>query len=201
MKHTNKNTHTRMFTLLLGMAFLSLPFSHAVADEKKDKQERMAQFRLQQLQQKLEQDKAALEQENAALKEQLKKIETKLTKKEQQIKEAQAEYSKNETQLFSCHRDAEDAQHTLEESKTLNKKLSGEKSMLETALAEQKNEVHACQVKNTNLINMFKDMAHRYEKAALKEVEPFTGLKGVDIENQFQDSIDLAVNERFKPRK
>ena len=194
-----------MSTLLLGMAFLSLPFSHAVADEKKDKQERMAQFRLQQLQQKLEQDKAALEQENAALKEQLKTIETKLAREKQQMKQAQTESSQKETELFSCHRDAENAQltaqHSLEESEMLNKKLSAEKLMLETALAEQKNEVHACQVKNTNLINMFKDMAHRYEKAALKEVEPFTGLKGVDIENRFQDSIDLAVNERFKPRK
>jgi hypothetical protein len=195
-----------MFSLLLGMAFFSLSCSHAVAaDDKKDKQERMAQFRLQQMHQKLEQDKAALEQENAALKEQLKKIEIRHAKQKQEMKEAEAEYSQKETQLFSCNRDAENAQlsaqQKLEQSETLNKQLTGEKSWLESALAEQKNEVHACQVKNANLINMFKEMANKYEKAALKGVEPLTGLSGVDIENHFQDSIDQAETQLYKPRK
>jgi chromosome segregation ATPase len=205
MTNADKHFHTRMFSMLLSMALLSLSCSHALADDKKDKQERMAQFRLQQIQQKLEQDKAALEQENAALKEQLKKIETRNAKQKQEMKEAEAQYSQKETQLFSCHRDAENAQLTaqqkLEQSDTLNKQLAGEKSRLETELAEQKNEVHACQVKNANLIDMFKEMANKYEKAALKAVEPLTGLSGVDIENHFQDSIDQAETQLYKPRK
>jgi chromosome segregation ATPase len=205
MKHTEYNFHARMFSILLGTAMFTLSCSHAVADDKKDKQERMAQFRLQQMQLKLEQDKAALEQENATLKEQLKKIEKRHAKQKQEMKEAEAEISNKETQLLSCHRDAENAQlaaqHKLEQSETLNKQLTEEKSRLENALAEQKDEVHACQVKNASLISMFKEMANKYEKTALKSVEPFTGLSGVDIENHFQDSIDQAETQLFKPRK
>lgn len=82
-----------------------------------------------------------------------------------------------------------------------NKQLTGEKSRLETALAEQRNEVHSCQVKNTSLISLFKEMAGKYEKEELKYVEPFTGLSGVEIENHFQDSVDQAENQLYKPRK
>jgi len=226
MKLSNKNSRTRIFSLLLGIALLSLPCAHAVAADKKDKQERAAQFRMQQLQQKFEQDKAALEQENAALKEQLKKEETRLAvskkalaKQQQEMKEAEAEFSTKETQLFSCHRDAENAQiaarsqleasqqklaetvQNLQQSATLNKQLEGDKSRLETALAHQKTEVGSCQVKNASLIQLFKETTEKYEKDSLQKVEPWTGLKGVEIENHFQDARDLAEAQQFKPRK
>lgn len=219
MKHADKNFHTRMSCLLLGMVLLSVPCSYAVAADAQSKQERAAQRRLQQIQQKFEQDKAALEQENVALKEQLKKGEEKLAttqqalaKQRQKMKKLKAEYAEKETQLATCHRDAESAklaarnelaefQKNLRQSEALNKQLNGEKSRLEAALAEQKSEVHACQVKNSNLIDMFKDMAKRYEKAELKNVEPWTGLKGVEIENSFQDSRDQAEAQIYKSRK
>jgi chromosome segregation ATPase len=222
MRQATKISPLRLSSLLLGLALLSLPLSHAVAAEKtdkKDKQERAAQFRLQQLQQKFEQEKAALEQENAALKEQLKKGEAVLavTKKSDlsqrsKVSGMQAEIAEKDTQLASCRRDAESAklaaqkelsakQQSLQQSEALNKQLNGEKSRLETALAEQKSEVASCQVKNTNLLNQNKEMANKYEKTALKEVEPLTGLKGVAIENGFQDARDKAEAEVYKPRK
>ena len=215
-----------MSGLLLGLALLSLPCSHAVAADKKDKQERVTQFRLQQLQQKFEQDKAALEQENTALKERLKKDETKLAavqktlaKQRKESSKLQAIFSEKDTQMTSCHREAESAQlaarselaanqqklheaaQNLQQREVLNKQLNGEKSRLEMALVEQKTEVHACQVKNASLINMFKEMANKYEKAELKGVEPWTGLKGVEIENSFQDARDQAEAQLYKPRK
>lgn len=226
MKHADKNSRTRLSGLLLGLALLSLPCSHAFADDTKNKQERAAQRRMQQMQQKFEQDKAALEQENAALKEQLEKGEEKLAaaretlaRQRKEIKKLKAEYSEKETQMASCRREAESArlaarnelaatqqklgeamQH-LKQSEALNKQLDGEKSRLEIALAEQKAEVHACQVKNGSLIDMFKEMAKKYEKAELKYVEPLTGLKGVEIENSFQDARDQAEAQLYKPRK
>jgi len=226
MKLSDKNSRTGIASLLLGIALLSLPCTQAVAADKRDKQERAAQFHLQQLQQKFEQDKAALEQENAALKEQLKKEENRmavakkaLAKQQQEMKEAEAEYSTKETQLFSCHRDAENAQiaarsqleasqqklaetaQNLQQSTTHNKQLEGDKSRLETALAQQKTEVGSCQVKNASLIQLFKETTEKYEKAELKKVEPWTGLKGVEIENGFQDARDQAEAQLFKPRK
>lgn len=219
MKHTDKNSHTRMSCLLLGMVLLSVPCSYAVAADAQSKQERAAQRRMQQMQQKFEQDKAALEQENTALKEQLKKNEEKLAasqkvlaKHQLETKKVQAENSEKDTQLNACRREAESAQlaarnelaanqKSLQQSEVLNKQLTGEKSRLESALAEQKSEVHACQVKNGNLIDMFKETTKKYEKEELKNVELFTGLKGVEIENGFQDSRDKAEAQFYKPRK
>lgn len=226
MKHADRNSRTRISGMLLGLVLLSLPCSHAVAADKKDKQERIAQFRLQQMQQKFEQEKAALEQENTALKEQLEKDKAMLAttgealaKQRQEMKKLKAEYSENETQMASCQREAESARvaarselaasqqklaetvQNLRQSEALNKQLNGEKSRLEIALAEQKAEVHSCQAKNANLINMFKEMTNKYEKAELKGVEQFTGLKGVEIENSFQDARDQAETQLYKPRK
>lgn len=202
MKHDDKHySHTRMSGLLLGLVLLSLPCTHAVADDMKDKQERLAQFRMQQMKQKFEEDKAVLEQENATLKEQLKKAEARLAKQRQETNNFQAENSQKEALLLSCQRDAEIAQQKLEQSEMFNKQLTDEKSRLETALAKQNNEVQACQKKNTSLISLFKEMASKYEKAELKNVEPFTGLSGVEIENHFQDSVDQAENQLYQPRK
>lgn len=219
MKPTRENTFSSVICLLLGMTLLSLPCSNAVAADTKSKQERAAQFRLQQMQQQFEQDKAALEQENAALKERLKKGESKfaaiqkeLALQQQEMSKFQAENSEKETQLNFCRREAESAQlaarnelaatqQHLQQSEVLNKQLNGEKSRLEIALAEQKTEVHACQTKNANLLNVFKEMTNKYEKAELKYVEPLTGLQGVQIENSFQDFRDQAEAQLYKPRK
>lgn len=219
MNLIQKNGRSRVMCMLMGVALLSVPFSHAVADDTKNKQERAAQRRMQQMQQKFEQDKAALGQENAAFKEQLEKSEAKLAAvnktlagQKGKINKLKAEITEKDTQLATCHRDAESAglaarnelavkQQNLKQSEALNKQLNGEKSRLEVALAEQKAEVNACQVKNSNLINMFKEMANKYEKAELKGVEPWAGLKGVDIENAFQDSHDQARAQLYKPRK
>lgn len=219
MKPAGKISRIRATGLLLGVALLSLPYTSAVAADTKSKQERAAQFRLQQMQQKFEQDKAALEQESAALKEQLKKGEAELTaarkalaRQRQELSKLQEEISGKDTQLVSCHREAESArlaarnelvatQQKLKQGEALNKQLDGEKSRLEISLAEQKSEAHACQAKNASLIDMFKEMASKYEKAELKGVEQFTGLKGVEIENRFQDKRDLAEAQLYRPRK
>ncbi|MBY0544939.1 MAG: hypothetical protein K2Q14_05245 [Gammaproteobacteria bacterium] len=219
MKHADKYSNICKSSLLLGLLLLSLPCSHAFADDTKNKQERAAQRRMQQMQQKFEQDKAALEQENASLKEQMKTSEGKLAaaqkalaRYQQETKKAQAENSEKETQLNACRHDAESAQlaarnelaefrKNLQQSEALNKQLNGEKSRLEAVLAQQKAEVNSCQVKNGNLIGMFKEMSAKYEKADLKYIEPFTGLQGVGIENSFQDSRDKAEAQLYTPRK
>lgn len=233
MNPTQKDTRSRVICMLMGVALLSMPFSHAVAADSKNKQERAAQRRLQQMQQKFEQDKAALEQEKVTIKEQLKKGETKLaavqkalSKQKQETSRLQAENSEKDTQLAtkdtqlaSYQREAESAQlaarnklaakqqeldeamRNLQQSEALNRQLNADKLRLGIEIAEQKSEVHACQVKNTNLIDMFNKMASKYEKAELKGVEPFTGLKGVEIENRFQDTRDQAEAQIYKPRK
>lgn len=219
MKPAGKISRIRAIGLLLGVALLSLPCTNAIAADTKSKQERAAQFRLQQMQQKFEQDKAALEQESAALKEQLKKGEAELAagrkalaRQQRELDKLREEISGKDTQLASCHREAESArlaarnelvatQQKLRQGEVLNKQLDGEKSRLEIALAEQKTEVRACQAKNASLIDMFKEMASKYEKAELNGVEQFTGLKGVEIENRFQDSRDQAEAQLYRPRK
>lgn len=168
----------------------------------------MAQFRLQQMAQKLEQDKAALEQENAALKEQVKGNEAKLAA----ARAANAQYRREEEntqqarmadqeKIADIQGKLEVAGQSLKQSEAQIKQLNGEKAQLGTALAEQKSEVHACQEKNTNLINLSKELMKKYEKEALSGVEPITGLKGVEIENRFQDYRDQAENQLYKPRK
>lgn len=219
MKPSGKEGRIRAIGLVLGVALLSLPCTNAVASDTKSKQERAAQFRLQQVQQKFEQDKAALEQESAALKEQLKQGEAELAaarkalaRQRRELDKLHEEISGKDTQLASCHREAESArlaardelaavQQKLRQGEALSKQLDGEKSRLELALAEQKTEARACQAKNASLIDMFNEMASKYEKAELNGVEQFTGLKGVEIENRFQDSRDQAEAQLYKPRK
>jgi septal ring factor EnvC (AmiA/AmiB activator) len=233
MKHIHKNIRSPMVCLLLAMGLLVLPFSHADAAGKKDKQDRIAQRRLQQMQQKFEQDKAVMEQENAALKEQVKTAETKLTTVQATLSRQQHDASKlraanaeKDSALAACCRDAEsakqaalsehaadqekiaDLQHKLgdttqglKQSEVQNKQLIGEKSQLEAALTEQKTEVLACTEKNARLINMSTELMKKYEKEALSGVEPLTGLKGVEIENHFQDTRDQIEAQLYKPRK
>ncbi len=208
MKATRKHFHSRVIFLLMGMALLSMPFSHAVAADTNDKQERAAQRRLQMMQQKLE-------QENTTLKEQLKELESKfsaaeatLSKQKQNTKKFQAEKSEQKTQLSSCQ-SAQQAtsselsvtQEKLGISEAQIKQLNSEKVRLEIALTEQKTEVHACQEKNVNLINQSTELMKKYEKKALSGVEPLIGLKGVEIENRFQDYRDQAGNQLYKPRR
>ena len=76
-----------------------------------------------------------------------------------------------------------------------------EKARLEIALSQQKYEVNACQEKNANLINSSVELIKKYEKEALSGVEPLTGLKGIEIENNFQDYRDQAESQSYKPRK
>lgn len=228
MKHTQKNICSLMVCLPLAMGLLVLPFSHAVAAGKKDK-DHIAQRRLQQMQQKFEQDKAAMEQENTALNEQVKAAETKLTTVQATLSRLQHDASKlraanaeKDSALALCRQDTEtahsehaadqekiadlqnrlgDTTQGLEKSEAQNKQLIGEKSQLETALNGQKTEVHACTEKNTKLINMSTELMKKYETGALSGVEPFTGLKGVEIENQFQDYRDQVDAQLYKPRK
>lgn len=191
----------------MGAALLSMPFSHAVATDKNDKQERAVQRRLQMMQQKLE-------QENSTLREQLKELESKfaaaqatLSRQKQNTSKLQAENSEQGTQLNSCQ-SAQQAtsselsvtQEKLGISEAQIKQLNGEKAQLETLLSQQKAEVHACQEKNVNLINLSTKLMKKYEQKALSGVEPLTGLKGVEIENRFQDYRDQAGNQLYKPR-
>lgn len=208
MKTTRKHFYSRAICLLMGAALLSMPFSHAVAADKNDKQERAVQRRLQMMQQKLE-------QENSTLREQLKELESKfaaaqttLSRQKQNTSKLQAEHSEQETQLSSCQ-SAQQAtsselsvtQEKLGISEAQIKQLNSEKARLETALTEQKTEVHACQEKNVNLINQSKELMKKYEKGALSGVERITGLKGVEIENNFQDYRDQAESQLYKPRR
>lgn len=208
MKTTRKHIHSRLTFLLVGVTLLSMPFSQAIAADTKSKQERAAQNRLQQMQRKFEQDKAALEQENAALKEKIKGNEAKLAA----ARSANSQYSREAASTLQAR--AEDqakiaeikgkfeiAEQSLKQNEAQNKQLSSEKAQLSFALAEQKAEVQACMAKNTNVINLSKELMKKYEKAALSGVEPMTGLKGVEIENRFQDYHDQAENQIFRPRK
>lgn len=223
MKPAKKNGFILSICLLLGVMLLPLPYSSALASDAKNKQDRAAQRRLQQMQQKFEQDKAALEQEKAALKEQMEvKLEAarkELARQRRELDRLQAEHTEKGAQLTSCQREAESARLTasnelaaiqqklgetaqlLQQSEALNRRLNSEKSGLELVLAEQKTEVGACQAKNANLLDMFKEMASQHEKAELKYVEPWTGLKGVEIENRFQNTRDRAEAQLYRPRK
>ncbi|TXT25455.1 MAG: hypothetical protein FD134_1057 [Gallionellaceae bacterium] len=223
MKPAKKNGRDRAIFLLMGALLLSAPYSFAAEPDAKNKQERAAQRRMQQMQQKFEQDVAALEQEKAALKEQteikLAAARKELARQRRELDKLQAEHTEKGAQLASCQREAESARlaasndlaatrqkqvetaQQLQQSEALNKRLNSEKSGLELALAEQKTEVGACQAKNANLLDLFNEMASQHEKAELKYVEPWTGLKGVEIENRFQNARDHAEAQLYRSRQ
>ena len=207
MKIFQANSFRRISSMLLGLAVISLP-SYAVAAEKSDKQDRAMQRRLQQMQQV--QQKA--EQENADLKEQLKELGTKLTAVQAELSRQKKQQGKLELQnsdqtaqqtakISACQSAQQTTLNELEINVAGVKQLREEKSRLEASLSAQKNEVSSCQEKNLKLKNDAQEMIKKYEKQALSGVEPLTGLKGVEIENSFQDYRDQVENQHYMPRK
>ena len=185
--------------LLAGIALFPFVSSIAMAAEKDDKQVRAVQRRLQQLQQVQQK----LEQENTALKEQLKELEAslsaaqaKISAQKQNVSKLQALNSEQDSQVSACQ---EAARNELDIKEAQRKQLDQDKTKLEAALLQQKTEVQACQQKNTNLINASLELMKKYEKKALSGVEPLTGLKGVEIENQFQAYRDQAESQYYRP--
>ncbi len=197
-----KTIYAKMACLLIGMSLLPLTTSVAMAAEKDDKQSRAVQRRLQQMQQVQQK----LEQENTALKEQLKESEAKLaaaqtalSTQKQSISKLQALNSEQDSNVSACQGAQQAVRSELEVNEVQRKQLSADKAKLEIALSQQKTEVQACQEKNVSLINASLELMKKYEKEALSGVEPLTGLKGVEIENQFQTYRDQTESQYYRP--
>ena len=225
------HSRNRMMALLVAGLMLSgtMLSPMAQAADKKDKTARRMQLMQQKFEQDkaaMEQENATLKEQVTVAETKLTTAQATLSRQQHDASKLHAANAEKDSALAACRHDTESAQQTarsehaadqgtiadlqhklgdttqgLKQSEVQNKQLIGEKSQLETALTEQKTEVHACTEKNTGLINMCTEWMKKYEKGALSGVEPLTGLKGVEIENRFQDYRDQAEAQLYKPRK
>ena len=203
------NSLTTVFVLLL--ALLALP---ANAETKKPDPQREQIRRLQQVQRKTEQEKATLQLEKSAVEEQLKASTEKaqdLEKSAQRsasvAKQKTAQITTLEEQIAELKaRLAESEKHVAQGAESQQKSLA-EISRLQIQLGKLNKDLAASEAKNLQLYKYSVELMDQYKNkgvwSGVAQMEPFTGLKRVEIENlldEYRDKLDAQKVESTAPK-
>ena len=198
---------TRFFTLIVLLASL-LPLP-AIAETKKPDPQREQIRRLQQVQRKTEQEKATLQLEKSAVEEQLKASTEKaqdLEKTAQRstslAKQKTAQITGLETQMSELKARLAESEKRVAQSAESQQKSLAEISRLQTQLAKLNKDLAASEAKNLQLYKYSVELMDRYQNkgvwTSVAQMEPFTGLKRVEIENlldEYRDKLDAQKVE------
>ena len=198
---------TRFFTLIVLLASL-LPLP-AIAETKKPDPQREQIRRLQQAQRKAEQEKASLQLEKSAVEELLKASTEKALDFEKSAqrsaslaKQKTAQITTLEEQVSELKaRLAESEKHVAQTAESQQKSLA-EITRYQTQVAKLNKDLAASEAKNLQLYKYSVELMDRYQNkgvwTSMAQMEPFTGLKRVEIENlldEYRDKLDAQKVE------
>jgi len=203
---------TRFFTLIVLLA--SLPPLPANAENKKPDPQREQIRRLQQVQRKTEQEKATLQLEKSAVEEQLKASTEKALDFEKSARRSASLAKQKTAQIATLEEQMSELKARLAESEKRNaqgaesqQKSLAEISRLQTQLANLNKELAASEAKNLQLYKYSIELMDRYKNkgvwSGVAQMEPFTGLKRVEIENlldEYRDKLDAQKVESTAPK-
>lgn len=211
----------RYQTLLLIPCLLAAFSAHAADDKRASREREMLRRVQQQLQQvegkiaTLEQDKAKLGQDLQAAEQETKRAKSRAWKLDRDLKAEQHKRAVLEKDLELTRKDlAEEKARLADSQKALGgtrEKLaetqrslqvaSADKERLEGVKARNEQQIALCEDRNVKLYQIGRDLMVRYDKKtcedAMKQREPFTGLKQVEVDNLLEEYRDRLDEQRL----
>lgn len=199
---------TCFLTLIILLAsVLALP---ANAETKKPDPQREQIRRLQQMQQKTEQEKATLQLEKSAVEEQLKVSTEKALNLEKSAqrsasldKQKTAQITALETQMSELKAHLAESEKCVTQSAESQQKSLAEITRLQTQLSKLNKDLSAGEAKNLQLYKYSIELMNRYQNkgvwTSVAQMEPFTGLKRVEIENLLDEYRDKLEAQKAEP--
>ncbi len=197
--------HFSILTLVLAATFS--PHTFAVEPKKSDAAQqalKKAQGVLRQLNEEksaLEAEKNALAQEKLALQTQVEKLETAL----KQLAPLQAEVAAQKSvadslrnsngaltsQLSRSQANEHELNKKLQDTVTQAKLIQNDNQLLVSAIQERERWIGRCGEKNRDVIAAANELSAKYQSksawATLSEIEPFTGIGNVEMQNTLQN--------------
>jgi chromosome segregation ATPase len=203
---------TTQFLLLLTLLGL-VNTTHAAND--RDRAVREAMRRSQMQVQQIEQEKAQLEeekkkaiQETEAAKKQIGILKVSVASErrkrlsvEKDQKAVQDELAKAKEKAANLEKSLADMTAKETNTSRMLAQMEGEKKRAEQTIVMRDQTITGCETRNAKLYGYGRELMTQYErkscKDALKQAEPFTGLKKVEIENLLEGYRDKLDNERI----
>lgn len=143
---------------------------------------------------------ADADREKAALKAQVDAAKAEVKQIQKQHREAVDEFNQR---LEERNQTLEKWKGAYEEAATVARTKDAERAKFEGEAAAFKASTKSCQAKNTQLVNVGRDILKRYRSLtlgdALVTTEPLTGLGRIDAQNFVQDSTDKLLDQKATP--
>jgi chromosome segregation ATPase len=143
---------------------------------------------------------AMSEQRNAALMVEKVNLSESVDQLQESLKDVRAELAKMEQKLLESTAALDRSEHAGRMQKT-------DLDRAQSIIVQRDREIGACEAKNLRLYEYSVDLLGRYEGKGILEVirqkEPLTGLKAVEIENlleEYRDKLDDQKIESGRPR-
>jgi chromosome segregation ATPase len=192
---------TRISPIYLFLLTVTLAMP-AFAENKKPNPERELIRRMQQAQQKVEQEKTTLQLEKSAVEQQLKESGETLQKATQRSASLARQVTALEQEKSALGLRLAESEKRVAELEETQRKSQSENTRLQSLLVRQNKDLAASEAKNVQLYKYSVDLLGKYENKGLwstvAQVEPFTGLKRVEIENlreEYRDKLDAQKVE------
>ena len=194
------------------ITFLASSWQPAMAtgkDSRDAKKERQALRRMQQQLSEVQQQKSAVDQEKVVLEEALKKTHGETESLKRAAASAGARISRLEKDVELANNEKVDLRAQLDQAGKRNEELSGQSKQLEqdlrnstAALAKQNEQRQLCETNNGELYRIGRELVDWYSSKgalnAILEAEPFTRIKGVEMENLLENYRDKLEGQRLK---
>lgn len=200
--------------LLLAMLALTASPSWAANDSREKQMLRRLQQQVQQLDQarlQAEQEKATVLADKDALAREMEKLRsegdvarrerTMRSRLERELKAAQSELEASRARLADTEKQLAESQAQQRTTMQALVQTESAKKHTETELVDNRQNLKQCLAHNGQLYVIGREMMEKYRdkscQDALAQVEPFTGLKKVEVENLMETWRDQLDRDRF----
>jgi chromosome segregation ATPase len=179
------------------------------APDKDQKRERQALRRMQQQLTEIQQQKSAADQEKTALEETLKKTRNEIDTHKRSTASAAAKARDLEKDIETANNEKAGLRAHLDDAAKQNQALSAQRDQLEqdlkntgTALAKQNEQRKLCENNNGELYRIGRELVDWYGNKgafnAILEAEPFTRMKGVEMESLLENYREKLEGQRLE---
>ncbi len=192
----------------LTAACLGVAVLPAMAQDKASR-EREALVRAQRAVAKMQQENAALSREKGELAAKLETVNSEQAGLKGEAARARGRAAATEKELGPLREERDALKQKLEaseaqlaqtagqykEAQLTQQRIEAERSAVQARLKQETQSLLMCSATNEKLHALTRDLAQRYEQAAVDRVDPVFGLRRVEIENEMQgyrDRIDEA---------
>ncbi|WON75050.1 DNA repair protein [Nitrosospira sp. Is2] len=202
-----------LFCLGVAVVFLITcwqPGPTMAAATKDQKRERQALRRMQQQLTEVQQQKSAAEQETTALEEALKKTYNEVEMHKRSTGSAVAKARELEKDIEAANMEKIELRARLDEAAKQNQAVSAQRDQLEqdlkntgSVLAKENEQRKLCEANNSELYRIGRQLVEWYGNKgafnAILEAEPFTRMKGVEMENLLENYREKLEGQRLEP--